>query len=322
MTELVGLAVRPARAEAATGQPHTETVRVVVPAHLPWTRVVLDHRQPAHLATPVNHRRIQQTPLLQVRDQRRRRAVHLQARRRQAAADRTMMVPVLVLGEQLHKPHAPLDQPAGDQTTCPELDRRLLVQAVQLVGRLRFAAEIQRLTCRRLHPRGQAEVGDPCLEFQLTLSLRDMSAIELGQQVEEIRLHLTTQPFGRIEIQDPRLPWTDHRPLEQRRQPAVGPIQHALDRQTPRIGHRHVRRQLVGLGTQAERQPATQRRTAPLGPPGVHRVDRLAVVVHPGVHRPHHQHVVDNPGETRKQLRDRRAALTVLPELPRAAQHT
>ncbi len=36
---------------------------------------------------------------------------------------------------------------------------------------LGFTIDVERLAGGRLHPCGEAKVGDPCLEFQLALSL-------------------------------------------------------------------------------------------------------------------------------------------------------
>ncbi len=82
MPQFVGRAVNVAAFEAAAGDPHAEAVGVVIAADSSGTRVVLNDRQPTHFAAPVNDRRIEQTPLLQILDQRGRGLVDLLARRR------------------------------------------------------------------------------------------------------------------------------------------------------------------------------------------------------------------------------------------------
>ena len=67
VAELVGLAVDVAGLEAAAGEPHAEAVGVVIAADV---LLVLDHRQAAHLAAPVDDGRVEQPALLEVLDQR------------------------------------------------------------------------------------------------------------------------------------------------------------------------------------------------------------------------------------------------------------
>ena len=83
----------------------------------------LAHRQPADLAAPVDERRVEQPALLQVLDQRRGRLVGALADRRQRRADVVVRVPRLAAEEELHEPHAALDQPAGDQAAGAVLAR-------------------------------------------------------------------------------------------------------------------------------------------------------------------------------------------------------
>src|SRR5262249_12110649 len=69
MTKIVGLAVDASGLEAAAGEPHAEAVGVVVAADAGPAGVVLDDRQPAHLAAPVYHGALQQAALLEILDQ-------------------------------------------------------------------------------------------------------------------------------------------------------------------------------------------------------------------------------------------------------------
>ena len=82
----------------------------------------LDHRRAAELAAPDDQRVVEQAALLQVLDQRRAGLVGVARSSFFRSADEVaVLVPRLV--EDLHEPHAPLDQPAGQQAVVGE--RRL-----------------------------------------------------------------------------------------------------------------------------------------------------------------------------------------------------
>ena len=65
--EIVGVAERDARLDAAAGQPHGEGVGMMVAAVV----APLHHRRAAELAAPDHERVVEQAALLQVLDQRR-----------------------------------------------------------------------------------------------------------------------------------------------------------------------------------------------------------------------------------------------------------
>ena len=71
----------------------------------------------------------------------------------------------------------------------------------------------------------------------------------------------------RIEIQMRGSRGAHDRALVDRRQPAVGPVVHAVDRQATRIGQHDERRQVLALAAQAVGQPAAQRGPAGDGRP-------------------------------------------------------
>ncbi len=71
MAPFIGLAVNVAALETAAGDPLTKAVRVVIAPAFLAAGVVLQNRQPAHFAAPMNDRRVKQAALLQVLDQRR-----------------------------------------------------------------------------------------------------------------------------------------------------------------------------------------------------------------------------------------------------------
>ena len=80
----------------------------------------------------------------------------------------TEAVPVLAGGEDLDKAYTPLDQPAGDQTTCPVILRFFPVQAVCFFDRFRLTPEVEGLLRRILHPRREPVTRET--RFQLTFA--------------------------------------------------------------------------------------------------------------------------------------------------------
>ena len=68
---------------------------------------------------------------------------------------------------ELHEPHAPLDQPPGQQAVAAEGLGLFLVDAVQLSGRLRLLRQVDRLGGCGLHAEGQFVAGDAGLQLAL-----------------------------------------------------------------------------------------------------------------------------------------------------------
>src|SRR5262249_6622785 len=62
---------------------------------------------------------------------------------------------------ELHKPHAPLEQPATQQAPPREIGALFFVDAIQRLRLRSFGGEVRRLGNRQLHPRGQFVVVDP-----------------------------------------------------------------------------------------------------------------------------------------------------------------
>ena len=151
--------------------------------------------------------------------------------------------------------------------------------------RLRLLFKVQRLHRGNLHSRGSLVVGDAGVEFVSLHALLGVLRVELLQQFEITSLSVATKMRRRLEIEDPWLARANDGALIERRQPAIGPVEHSLDRQPRRIGHHHISGQLLCLGAKAIGDPASQSRPTALDAPGVHRVDRLTVVVDTGGHR-------------------------------------
>ena len=114
--QVIGFPDDAATANASTGEPVAEGFLVVVPSGS--GPVTLQHWRASKLGTEDDQRLIQQPPLTQIGDQRRDGTVGGPRLPRQAGADPAVMIPTLV--EQLHHPHSPLDQAAGQQAVVGE----------------------------------------------------------------------------------------------------------------------------------------------------------------------------------------------------------
>src|SRR4029078_2493084 len=77
---------------------------------------ILNDRQAAHLATPVNECGIEQAALLQIRDKRGRGLIGLLSDIGQRFFYTIVMVTGLIAGIDLYEPHTSLDKSASDQT--------------------------------------------------------------------------------------------------------------------------------------------------------------------------------------------------------------
>ena len=87
VAEIVGAADGDAGLDAAAGQPHRESARVMIAAEESRPVAVLVHRRPPELAAPDDERVVEQAALLEVAQQRGDRAIGLAAQARQLLDD-------------------------------------------------------------------------------------------------------------------------------------------------------------------------------------------------------------------------------------------
>src|SRR5262249_14311774 len=205
-----------------------------------------------------------------------------------------MMVPKLVRREHLHQAHAALNESSSDKATAAMLLRRRIIQAIEAPGFGGFRGQIERLFRRELHPRRKLVAGDPRFEVRLAGMLRQMLAVQHIQIVEESLLRFAFHRKGRIEIQDARFLWPNHRALKEGRQPAALPMIGAAYGQIRWIRQRYERRQILGDRPQAIEQPRPKHRmTADHATIG-EGIDRLAMIVDARVHRAYDHYVIDD----------------------------
>src|SRR5579872_6318553 len=124
--DIIGAADRYAGLDPATSQPDRERAWMMVAAQKLRAAARLIHRCAAEFPAPDHQRGIEQTALLQILDQGRRRAIGLAAKPCQLVHNifviaGPMGVPTPMI--ELHKTHATLDQASSQQTIISEIGR-------------------------------------------------------------------------------------------------------------------------------------------------------------------------------------------------------
>jgi len=134
--ELVGRAMDNTPLNAGARQPHREPVRMMVAAVGP-----LRTGRAAELASPNDERFVEQSALFEVLKQRGDRLIDLLTKRGVARLQPAMRIPragaTVGAMEQLHEPHAPLDQAPRRQALLAEGTRDV---AIETIERLRFGS--------------------------------------------------------------------------------------------------------------------------------------------------------------------------------------
>ena len=304
--EFVRRPVHQAPLHASPRQPHGEAVMVVIAAiHL--ARVgsglrQLDGRRPPEFTSPDHQCFSQQTPLLQVDQQRANRLVALPRQPTVIDLDVVVVVPRLSRAmPQLHVPHPAFDQPAGNQDLPG-----VRPAAIEIVNVLRLARDVEGVGRLHLHAVGQFERLDPRLQLRLVRPLLGVPAVHPLHQVQLPSLLRSRPP--RIadvgnQLVDLRMLRVDIRPLKHPGQKRRLPILGVLDRVAPGT-HRHEARKILILGPQPIGDPRPH-----AGPDlrlvaAVHQHQRRFMVGHIRVHRADHAQLIRRFRHVRKQLAD------------------
>ena len=175
-----------------------------------------------------------------------------------------MRVPRLTVQEQLHEPHAALDQPAGDQAAgaifaaSPDRRGHRVFASPRFPGRCRAPPwpPIASWPPARSRRCGLPDRPRP----DGHLRCRRLSACEQGQ-VLLLRHCRAAGPGGsRFTIRGSARP--QHRSLKHRRHETAGPVRRPVDGQPARIGQHDIGRQFLRLAAQAIDHPRAERRPA------------------------------------------------------------
>ena len=315
--EFVGLAVGDAGADAAAGEPHGEGVDVVVAAGLV---AVFAHRRAAEFAAPDDQGLLEQAAGLEVADEAGAGLVNLVHDLRKIVLEglalAAMAVPVGVV--ELDEAHAALDQAAGEQAVAGE--RGLAgVDAVQVEGRLGFAADVDELRRARLHAVGHL-VG---LDARLDLGVAggdEALQVELAHGAEDALLAGGVDAGRRAQVEDGLALAAQRHALVGGGQEAAAPVDRAAARAARTALQDDKPRQVGRLAADAVGDPGAHRRPAELAAAGVHEQLGGRVVEQRGLAGGHDAQVVDHAGGVRQQVADPGAALAVAPKRAAGAE--
>src|SRR5438876_901325 len=146
MAEFIGFAVSRASLDPAAGQKISKAFRIVIAPIL----VSLHHCLAPEFAAPNYESALQQSTLLQIREQRRNWFVDFRAMDFEVFLDTIVRIPILLLMAttmiDLHETHATFDEPPRNQTLPPE---RSGPQRKRMIIGLRFVETVQ-VQCSRV----------------------------------------------------------------------------------------------------------------------------------------------------------------------------
>ncbi len=173
--ELVGFPVRHASLHSATSHPHRKSMMVMI-----TTILIFRGWGPAKFTTPDDQRVVQQSALLEVRNQGCDGLVDILT---QFANLSTMVgvgiprLPITII--KLNEPHTTLDEASSQQATVGKMTR-----AIRLARLLRLQVNIKRRAGLRLHAECGFHRGDTSVEQGILRTHRLVLGVELIEQVE------------------------------------------------------------------------------------------------------------------------------------------
>ena len=214
--ELVGLAESCSRFHAAAGQPHAETIRVMVAAVV----ASLDHRSAAELAAPNDQRVVEQAPLFEVAQQRGGGFVGCSALLFESADESAVMVPRFM--EELHAADAALDQSPSQQAVVGET-RLARFRAVHLQDVLGFVGDVHQFRRAGLHLGGHLEGADSRGDLRVA-DHAEPQFVQLPQRVERFAVRLRVNAARVVEKQHRFARRPEQHAVVDRRQKAVAPV--------------------------------------------------------------------------------------------------
>src|ERR1051325_11219187 len=198
MAEVVCLSMDIAFFESSAREPHAKAMGVVVAANLVASAVILQNRQSAHFAAPMNYGRVEQPERFQIFDQRGGGFVHSPAGIGERFDQAAVMIPGLADVENLHETNASLNQSTRDQAARSIIARDFFVDAIKFFRGFAFAGNIESLFGGDLHARGQFVARDAGFKVEFARMLRQVIAIDRLNEIKLLRLRGALEMFGWI----------------------------------------------------------------------------------------------------------------------------
>ena len=200
----------------------------------------------------------------------------------------------------------------------PNSTVRGIVQAVERLGRLGLAREVDGLGGGALHPEGQLVGGDP--RRQLGVGRVEVLLVHRSQQVEHPALAGERDARRRLEVDDRHRAAAEQRPLVMSRQEPGPPARGASFGRPLGLGHHDVGRQVLALRPEAVGDPAPQAGKAHEDPARVHLIHGRGMDHAVGVARADQRDVVGVRVQVRHEVRHVHPRLAILAPLAVAAQ--
>ena len=305
VTQLVRRAIDRAALHAAATEEHRETLHVMVATGA--TLVRLRHRRAPELAAPHDERVVEHPALLEVRDERGGRAVHVGGVALDELHQVVVMVPVAVI--KLDETHAALRQSPREQAVRRERAiARFAPVGVEHV--LRLVCHVHEAGHRRLHLEGQLVLRDA--RGQLRVIVHDLlRAVQRLHGRDHVVL-LRGGDAGRAVQVEHRVALRAHRDaLELAGEKPAVPLPHGnrLRAAALRGSQHHEAGQILALAAEAVEHPRTHRGPSLYHRARVHQRVRRVVVDGVRLHRADDREFVRDRSEVREDFRKLRAAL-------------
>ena len=217
---------------------------------------------------------------------------------------------------ELDEAHAALDETPREKAIAP-VNRGLgMIHAVERLGALAFAAEIDGGRCLSLHGVGELVGADSRVEFGVVGAHRGVVAIERGQEVELVALAAVAEAFRVVEILDGRAFGAELDALIHAGHEAAAPIAHAVHDGAFAVFDDDKTGQIVVFAAESVVYPRAERWTATEDAAGVHLADAAGVIDAVGDAGIDHAEIIRVLADVLEPIADLQAALAVF--FPRA----
>ena len=198
VSKVVRFPVGVTAADAAAGQPDAEATRVVVATVIVRRQFALAVDRAAEFGQPDDQGFVEQALSFEVADQTRASVVDVAALFPQVRRQVAVLVPSAM--EDLDKPHAALDHPAGEQTVRGERAGTVDVGPVHRLGRHALGRRVGQFGDGQLHAGGQFVLRDPRFDLRIGDGV-EVSAVEFFQTREHAAAGVAGDAAGVGQVQ-------------------------------------------------------------------------------------------------------------------------
>ncbi len=181
VTELIRFAVDDASFHAAAGQPDAKAARMMIPAVVGVRERSLRVHRAAEFAAPDDERVFEESPLLEILNERCRGLIGVSALLRDFFGEVRVLVPAHVI--ELNEADVLFGHAPGQQTVSGIAAGLVNVRAIHVQDVLWFVRDVGHLGNRRLHAEGEFRLLDPREHLGIGSPL-EADAIERGDVVQ------------------------------------------------------------------------------------------------------------------------------------------